>query len=101
MVRIMRHICAFQALLGLQHARHLVLGLQASDTDRVISVDVSDTIGRFKNLQGMFLIIEEPTVVMANQTAIGTNTADTGTPFQLNHKETFDQPDDGRSITRQ
>ncbi|KAJ5784504.1 uncharacterized protein N7503_009716 [Penicillium pulvis] len=52
MVRIMRRICAFQALLGLQHARNLVLGLQASDTDRVISVDVSDTIGRLKNLQG-------------------------------------------------
>lgn len=77
----MRHICAFQALLGLQHARSLVLGLQASNTDRVISVDVSDTIGRFKNLQGMFLTIEEPTMVMADQTAIGTNSADTGTPF--------------------
>ncbi|KAJ5526162.1 hypothetical protein N7494_012812 [Penicillium frequentans] len=74
----MRHICAFQALLGLQHARSLVLGLQAFNTDRVISVDVSDTIGRFKNLQGMFLTIEEPTMVMADQTAIGTNSADTG-----------------------
>ncbi|KAL3496925.1 hypothetical protein BJX62DRAFT_232121 [Aspergillus germanicus] len=56
MVRVIPHIYALQALAALRPAGSLALG---AGTDRVVSVDASNTIGRFKNLQG-------------------TNTADTG-----------------------
>jgi hypothetical protein len=52
MIRPVPHIDALQALAALQPAGSLVLG---ADTDRVVSVDASNMIGRFKNLQGKFL----------------------------------------------
>jgi hypothetical protein len=51
MILLMPHIYAIPALAALQPVGSLAL---EAGTDRVVSVDASNTIGRFKNLQGKF-----------------------------------------------